>query len=155
MVINAGLALALVGPFGSAGLAGAVAAASLVEAGCLAVMVKAQGSALIGAGLVWRVIRMLVASIGMAALVWAALALMRGFSWNEPARASDPRLRSRCSWADRPTFFSRLLPACARPGISAGWWPRRLRPGYDPRCRLSSRYCIERSYQVTWIRPVS
>ena len=79
MVVNAGLALALVGPFGSAGLAGAVSAASLVEAACLAVMIKRQGSALIGAGLLWRTIRMLVASIAMAALVWAVLALMRGF----------------------------------------------------------------------------
>ena len=79
MVVNAGLALALVGPFGSAGLAGAVSAASLVEAACLAVMIKRQGSALIGAGLLWRTIRMLGASIAMAALVWAVLALMRGF----------------------------------------------------------------------------
>ena len=54
MVVNAGLALALVGPFGSAGLAGAVSAASLVEAACLAAMIRAQGSALIGAGLLWR-----------------------------------------------------------------------------------------------------
>ena len=42
-------------------------------------MIKRQGSALIGAGLLWRTIRMLVASIAMAALVWAVLALMRGF----------------------------------------------------------------------------
>ena len=79
MVVNAGLAVALVGPFGSAGLAGAVAVASLVEAVCLAAMVKAQGSALIGAGLLWRAIRMLVASVAMAAVVWAVLAVMRGF----------------------------------------------------------------------------
>ena len=79
MIVNAGLALALVGPFGLAGLAGAVSTASLVEAACLAVMIKRQGSALIGAGLLWRMIRMLVASIAMAALVWVVLALMRGF----------------------------------------------------------------------------
>ena len=29
------------------------------------------------------------------------------------------------------------------------------RRGYDSCLRLSSKYCIERSYHVTWIRPVS
>ena len=79
MLVNAGLAVVLVGPFGTAGLAGAVSAASLVEAVCLGVMVKARGSTLIGAGLLWRAVLMLVASVAMAALVWVVLAVMRGF----------------------------------------------------------------------------
>ena len=90
MVVNAGLALALVGPFGSAGLAGAVSAASLVEAACLAVMIRSAGirvdrgrPALADDSDARRVDRDGRAGLGGSGTD-------ERFSRNEPARAADP-----------------------------------------------------------------
>ncbi len=84
LLLNAGLALALVGPLGLAGLAGAVSVAAMLEAALLLAMAQGQAAS---AGLAWgklfrKMALVVLCSLAMAALTWGTLAVTQPLAAN-------------------------------------------------------------------------